>query len=87
MEQVEWLKIGGDGGIGPYNQGYSGVHTNPREHARFCYLALHKGEWAGRRIVPASYYDFAWTPTAVKPDYGGQWWRSPRSRRRPTTSP
>src|SRR6476619_5588183 len=34
MQKVEWLKIGGDGGIGPYNQGYSGVHTNPREHAR-----------------------------------------------------
>ena len=63
--------------IGPYNQGYSGVHTNPREHARFCYLALHKGEWAGKRIVPASYYDFAWTGTKVKTDYGGQWWTSP----------
>src|SRR5678816_1844443 len=27
MQRVEWLKIGGDGSIGPYNQGYSGVHT------------------------------------------------------------
>lgn len=77
MQKVEWLKIGGDGGIGPYNQGYSGVHTNPREHARFCYLALHKGEWAGKRIVPESYYDFAWTPSKVKNDYGGQWWTMP----------
>jgi CubicO group peptidase (beta-lactamase class C family) len=77
MQKVEWLKIGGDGGIGPYNQGYSGVHTNPREHARFCYLALHKGEWAGKRIVPESYYDFAWTPSKVKNDYGGQWWTIP----------
>jgi CubicO group peptidase (beta-lactamase class C family) len=77
MTQVRWQKIGGEGGIGPYNQGYSGIFTNPREHARFCYLALHKGEWAGKRIVPASYYDFAWTGTKVKPDYGGQWWVSP----------
>ena len=77
MQRVEWLKIGGDSGIGPYNQGYSGVHTNPREHARFCYLALHKGEWAGKRIVPESYYDFAWTPSKVKNDYGGQWWTMP----------
>jgi CubicO group peptidase (beta-lactamase class C family) len=77
MQRVEWLKIGGDGGIGPYNQGYSGVHTNPREHARFCYLALHKGEWDDKRIVPASYYDFAWAPTKVKNDYGGQWWTMP----------
>jgi hypothetical protein len=68
----------GDGTIGPYNQGFSGVHTNPREHARFCYLALHRGEWDGRRLVPAAYYDFAWSGTKVKPDYGGQWWVSPR---------
>jgi CubicO group peptidase (beta-lactamase class C family) len=77
MQQVEWQKIGGEGGIGPYNQGYSGVFTNPREHARFCYLALHKGEWAGKRIVPAAYYDFAWTPSPVNNRYGGQWWTFP----------
>jgi CubicO group peptidase (beta-lactamase class C family) len=77
MQRVEWMKIGGDGAIGPYNQGYSGVYTNPREHARFCYLALHKGEWAGRRIVPAAYYDFAWTASSVKNNYGGQWWTFP----------
>ena len=76
MRQVRWQKIGGDGAIGPFSQGYSGIYTNPREHARFCYLALHKGEWAGKRVVPASYYDFAWAGTKVKPDYGGQWWRA-----------
>jgi CubicO group peptidase (beta-lactamase class C family) len=74
MQRIEWQKIGGEGGIGPYNQGYSGIFTNPREHARFCYLALHKGEWSGKRIVPASYYDFAWTPSSVSKTYGGQWW-------------
>jgi CubicO group peptidase (beta-lactamase class C family) len=77
MQRLEWLKIGGDGAIGPYNQGYSGVLTNPREHARFCYLALHKGAWNGKRIVPAAYYDFAWEPSAVKNNYGGQWWTFP----------
>lgn len=77
MQSVEWKKIGGDGSIGPYSQGYSGVHTNPREHARFCYLALHKGDWAGKRVVPESYYDFAWKPCSVKHDYGAQWWTFP----------
>jgi hypothetical protein len=38
---------------------------------------MHKGEWAGRRIVPESYYDFAWKGTRVKADYGGQWWTAP----------
>jgi len=75
--QVRWTQIGGDNAIGPLSQGYSGILTNPRQHARFCYLALHKGEWAGKRIVPASYYDFAWKGTAVKPEYGGQWWTQP----------
>src|SRR5262249_43039931 len=78
MRQVRWQQIGGDGAIGPFSQGYSGIHTTPREHARFCYLALHKGEWEGRRIVPESYYDFAWEGIKVKPDYGAQWWGYPR---------
>ena len=79
--QFRWKPLGGPeggaGAIGPFSQGYSGIHTNPRQHARFCYLAMHKGEWAGKRIVPASYYDFAWKGTSVKPDYGGQWWTAP----------
>jgi CubicO group peptidase (beta-lactamase class C family) len=83
MERVTWLQIGGNGKIGPFNQGYSGVHTTPREHARFCYLALHKGEWAGKRVVPASYYDFAWEGTKIKPEYGAQWWVWPRHKDAP----
>lgn len=73
-----WLEIGGSGKIGPFNQGYSGLHTSAREHARFCYLALHKGEWAGKRLVPESYYDFAWTGQKINPEYGAQWWVWPR---------
>jgi CubicO group peptidase (beta-lactamase class C family) len=80
--QLRWKPLGGPdagaGAIGPFSQGYSGIHTNPRQHARFCYLAMHKGEWAGKRIVPAAYYDFAWKGTSVKADYGGQWWTAPR---------
>jgi CubicO group peptidase (beta-lactamase class C family) len=82
LTQARWLQIGGAGSgagaIGPFSQGYSGIFTTPRQHARFCYLALHRGEWAGKRVVPASYYDFAWKGTAIKPDYGAQWWTAPR---------
>jgi CubicO group peptidase (beta-lactamase class C family) len=77
MEKVSWKQIGGDK-IGPFSQGFSGVQTTPREHARFCYLALHKGNWAGKQVVPASYYDFAWKGQTIKPDYGAQWWVYPR---------
>jgi CubicO group peptidase (beta-lactamase class C family) len=78
LERVSWMKIGGHGHIGPFNQGFSGVLTTPREHARFCYLALHRGSWVGRQVVPASYYDFAWQGQKIKPDYGAQWWVYPR---------
>jgi CubicO group peptidase (beta-lactamase class C family) len=83
MENVKWQLIGGNGHIGPYNQGFSGVNTTAREHARFCYLALHHGEWAGKQVVPAKYYDFAWEGTKVKPDYGAQWWVYPRHKTAP----
>jgi CubicO group peptidase (beta-lactamase class C family) len=83
MKQVRWQQIGGEGGIGPFSQGYSGIYTVPREHARFCQLALHRGEWAGKRIVPDSYYDFAWKGTRVNPTYGAQWWVYPRWKEAP----
>jgi CubicO group peptidase (beta-lactamase class C family) len=78
MESVTWTQIGGKGKLGPLSQGYSGVNTTPREHARFLYLALHKGKWAGKQVVPASYYDFAWAPSKANPTYGAQWWVYPR---------
>ena len=83
MRQVSWLANGSDGAIGPFSQGYSGVTTPARDHARFLYLALHRGDWAGKQIVPASYYDFAFTPAAVKPDYGAQWWVYPHHKDAP----
>jgi CubicO group peptidase (beta-lactamase class C family) len=84
MEKVTWVQIGGKGGkIGPYSQGYSGVTTTPREHARFCYLALHKGEWDAKQVVPAAHYDFAWAPSKANPTYGAQWWVEPRHKDAP----
>jgi CubicO group peptidase (beta-lactamase class C family) len=83
MEKVTWTQIGGNGKLGPFSQGYSGVNTNPREHARFCYLAMHKGNWNGKQVVPSSYYDFAWSGTKVKADYAAQWWVHPRHKDAP----
>jgi CubicO group peptidase (beta-lactamase class C family) len=78
MEAVTWTQIGGKGKLGPLSQGYSGVNTNPREHARFLYLALNKGQWAGKQLVPAAYYDFAWASSKANRSYGAQWWVYPR---------
>ena len=78
MEAVTWTPIGGSGKLGPLSQGYSGVNTSPREHARFLYLALNKGKWAGKPVAPAAHYDFAWAPSKAKSTYGAQWWVYPR---------
>jgi CubicO group peptidase (beta-lactamase class C family) len=83
MEKISRTQIGGEGKLGPLSQGYSGILTTPREHARFCYLALHKGDWAGKHLVPAEHYDFAWQGTRIKPDYGAQWWVYPRHKDAP----
>jgi CubicO group peptidase (beta-lactamase class C family) len=53
MENVGWGTVGGKGFIGPYCTP-GGFSCSGRDHARFCYLAMHKGKWAGKQIVPAS---------------------------------
>ncbi len=83
MEAVTWTPIGGNGKLGPLSQGYSGVNTTPREHARFLYLALNKGKWDGKQVVPAAHYDFAWAPSKANPTYGAQWWVFPRHKEGP----
>jgi CubicO group peptidase (beta-lactamase class C family) len=83
METVAWNQLGGGGQIGPFSEGFSGVNTTAREHARFLYLALHRGRWAGKQVVPAEYYDFAWKPTAANREYGGLWWVYPHHPKAP----
>jgi CubicO group peptidase (beta-lactamase class C family) len=71
MENVGWSTIGG------FQRRYctpGGFTCSAREHARFCYLAMHRGKWAGKEIVPAGYYDWAWQGTKANPVYGAQWW-------------
>jgi CubicO group peptidase (beta-lactamase class C family) len=76
MEQVRWTSMG-DNNWGQVSQGFSGILTTAREHARFMYLAMHRGQWAGKQVVPDGYFDFAWQGTKVKADYGGLWWVYP----------
>lgn len=78
MENVGWGKTGGKGGaIGPYCSP-GAFNCQARDHARFCYLAMHRGNWAGKQVVPASYYDWAFQGTKANPAYGAQWWLAPR---------
>lgn len=77
MENVGWGKTGGKGFIGPYCSP-GAFNCAGRDHARFLYLAMHRGNWDGKQIVPASYYDWAFQGTKANPAYGAQWWLAPR---------
>ncbi|PYV19559.1 MAG: hypothetical protein DMG07_01640 [Acidobacteria bacterium] len=76
MSHFDWLELGGSGHLGPHRQGYSGLLTTARDHARFLYLALQRGRWSTGQVVPADYYGWALAPTPVKADYGALWWRN-----------
>lgn len=78
MENLKWGKtVAAKGIIGPYCTP-GGFNCSARDHARFCYLAMHRGNWAGKQVVPASYYDWAFKGTKANPAYGAQWWLAPR---------
>ena len=67
-----------------YNLGASGLHIRTEDIAKFGQLLLQRGEWNGRRLVPADWIDLATSRQASNgsaPDgdwdqgYGFQFWR------------
>jgi CubicO group peptidase (beta-lactamase class C family) len=75
IENLSWDVQGGAGFIGPHTNGHTGIHVSARELARFGYLALNKGIWAGKPLIPPWWMDLATRSSQVfKPDYGYTWW-------------
>jgi CubicO group peptidase (beta-lactamase class C family) len=65
---------------------FMGLSSTCRDMARFGYLMLHDGAWAGKQVVPASWVDAA-TGHSSQPlnaAYGYLWWLN---RRGPIASP
>jgi CubicO group peptidase (beta-lactamase class C family) len=67
-----------------YSHGASGLHLTTEDVAKFGQLLLQRGEWNGRRLVPAEWVDLATSRQASNgsdPDgdwdqgYGFQFWR------------
>jgi len=67
-----------------YNHGASGLHLRTEDVAKFGQLLLQRGEWHGRRLVPADWIDLATSRQASNgsdPEgdwdqgYGFQFWR------------
>ncbi len=51
-----------------------GLWVSTRDHARFGYLYLRKGNWRGRQIISEQWVQMATTPTDIAPHYGYLFW-------------
>lgn len=65
-----------------HNAGSHGLRLSSRDMATFGNLYLHRGQHAGKQLIPASYVDESLQPRiAVNPgerlEYGYLWWLSP----------
>jgi CubicO group peptidase (beta-lactamase class C family) len=75
IEELSWDVQGGSGALGPHTNAHTGVHVSARELARFGYLFLRGGDWAGQQIVPRWWVELATrTSQALNADYGYLWW-------------
>ena len=76
LQNYTWDKFGGDAGhIGPHTIPNSNVKTTARDLARFGYLHLSRGSWAGRPIIPGEWIKLATrTSQSLNKDYGLTWW-------------
>ena len=51
-----------------------GVFIHAEDQARIGQLALHRGLWGGRRILPDSWFAQSLTPCGLNASYGFLWW-------------
>lgn len=51
-----------------------GVWASTRDHARFGYLLLRRGNWKGKTLLSERWITLATTPTPLRPVYGFLWW-------------
>lgn len=51
-----------------------GVWASTRDHARFGYLLLRRGQWKGKQLLSDRWITLATAPSQVRPGYGFLWW-------------
>jgi CubicO group peptidase (beta-lactamase class C family) len=79
IEKMSWDVQGGSGFLGPHTNPHTGAHFSARELARFGYLALHQGAWAGQQILPRWWQELATKSSQeLEPGYGFTWWVNTR---------
>ena len=81
IESLVWDLQGVGTRFGPHTNAHTGIHVSARELARFGYLMLRGGEWAGRQVVPREWIARATQPSQeLNPAYGFTWWTNARGR-------
>ncbi|NLE44776.1 MAG: beta-lactamase family protein [Chloroflexi bacterium] len=75
-EAATWDRIGmDDGRYGRHTLANSGVHVSARELARFGYLMVRGGAWAGKQIIAPWWTEIAaQSSQPMNPGYGLTWW-------------
>lgn len=78
-EKYLWSKIGMHGAWDKDDMGhptaYANVRATCRDHARFGYLYLHGGTWAGTQVVSSSWVSDSTTPSqSINRGYGNLFW-------------
>lgn len=51
-----------------------GLSIHAEDQARVGLLALNRGAWAGRQLLPASWLELSTRPCPLNPQYGFLWW-------------
>jgi CubicO group peptidase (beta-lactamase class C family) len=76
MESASWDSMGvEDGKTGQHTMPFSGLHVTARDMARFGYLMLRGGSWAGQPLVAPWWTELATHASqAMNPNYGLTWW-------------
>ena len=64
-----------------------GLWMSSRDLARFGYLFLRRGEWAGRRLLSEQWINRAWSAGELEPRYGYMWWLNTEYAMWPTVPP
>jgi CubicO group peptidase (beta-lactamase class C family) len=64
-----------------------GIAIHAEDQARIGMLMLRRGEWEGRRLLPASWIAESLLPCALHANYGLLWWLNTGRKRYPSASP
>lgn len=77
LDGLRMQSVSGGGHFG------GGLFISTEDHARYGLLALNRGLWDGRRLIPDDWFDRLKEPTEARPDYGYMWWLNTERERLP----